>query len=192
MTNRIRYLDQKSFGALLADLRLTPNVFQDGLLEFLERVGLVAPAARVDWPRSLVIEERGGTPPAPVTEAERDESAALAGALRQWNRFNSDPPLPHPLDGEASAPGGSLATKTFSTETFRPWSSFTTMIEGVRATPFGVADAVDTYYHAWQALLVADALEMGIRIVFDTRDPALMALALDCELATLPQDRLYS
>lgn len=192
MSNHIRYLDIKAFCALLADLRLTPNVFQDRLLEFLERVGMVEPIARIDWPRAMVIEGREATPHTPPTEHERTETEALSAALRQWDRYNADPALAHPLDALASSPGASLVTKAFSKETFRDWSQFNTLIEGVRAKSFEVPDAVDTYYHAWQALLVADALEMGVRLVFDTRDPGLLQLACAGDLADLPQDQIYA
>lgn len=192
MGDRIRFLDTKAFGALLAELRLTPNVFQDGLLEYLESVDLVSPVARIDWPRAMVIEGRDGTPQTPPTESERAETTALSTALRQWDRFTPDPALPHPLDAAATAPGASLVTKTFSLATFRPWAQFSTTITGARDQPFDVPDAVDTYYHAWQALLVADALDMGMRLVFDTRDPALMALACGGKLSDLPPDRIYT
>lgn len=39
MSNQLRYLDTRAFGALLAELRLTRTVFQDGVL--LERAGAV-------------------------------------------------------------------------------------------------------------------------------------------------------
>ncbi|NQE61400.1 hypothetical protein [Caulobacter sp. RHG1] len=191
MTDRTRFLDHKAFGALLADLRLTPNVSQDRLLEFLERVGLVAPIARIDWPRALVVEGRGGVASPPATPTERSESQALSDALDGWRRRDADPAAPHPLDMDPTSPGGTLITRTFSPETFRPWTRFDTEIVGVRAKPFSVPDAVDTYYHDWQALLVADALETGMRLVFDTRDPQLLALAMDGDLAALPQDRIY-
>lgn len=56
MASRNRFMSSKEFGALIADLRLAPTIFQDGLLEFFERQRIVVPVVRVRWPDSMVLE----------------------------------------------------------------------------------------------------------------------------------------
>ncbi len=58
MASRDRFLSPKEFGALIADLRLAPTIFQGGLLEFLERQRIVVPVVRIRWPGSIVLEGR--------------------------------------------------------------------------------------------------------------------------------------
>jgi len=67
----------KEFGALIADLRLTSTIFQDGLLEFFERQRIVVPVVRVRWPEAMVLEGRGAVADPAPTQAERDASQAL-------------------------------------------------------------------------------------------------------------------
>lgn len=55
-----RFISAADLGRQASELRLVSTPFQDRLLEFLERERILIPAARVQWPRSLVIEARGG------------------------------------------------------------------------------------------------------------------------------------
>src|SRR5262249_46463864 len=57
--------------------------------------------------------------------------------------------------------------------------------------PLYVSDGVDTYYHDWQVLLVADALEMGVHLIFDTRNPELLTCAMSGRLTDIPTDVTY-
>jgi hypothetical protein len=165
------------FGSLIADLHLRATSSQDKLLEFLERERIVVPVARVRWPRALVIEARGSVPRTLASQEERTAAQSLDRALHLWNRFDADPEEVHPLDRE-KPPGVSLIVSNVSGQPFEPWSSFLTNVRGENERPLYVDDAVDTYYHDWQVLLVADALEMGMHVVFDTRRSDLMDLAL--------------
>jgi hypothetical protein len=186
MTANGRYMSPTEFGRLLADLRITDNMFQDRFLEFLEEQRMVIPAARIRWPRALVIEEHGGSPQPPVTAENRAHAAALSGALHTWNRFDADPAAEHPLDMKET-PGAALLSKDTAADGFQPWTEFRTNIRGPGDQPVYTRDAVDTFYHAWQALLAADAAEMGIHLVVDTRQPEILGLAVGGELAALAQ-----
>jgi hypothetical protein len=186
MASTGRYISPQDFGVLIADLRLAPTIFQDRLLEFLEQQRIVLPVARVRWPIALVIEAREGVPSVPPTDEEREQSANLAGALRLWHRFDADPELTHPFD-RAEQPGCDLICMDVASSPFEPWESFRTNIRSDGDGPLYVPDAVDTYYHDWQVLLVADALDMGTRVIFDTRRPELMKLALH-DIRDLPDD----
>jgi hypothetical protein len=182
-----RYISARDFGVLVADLRLASTIFQERLLEFLEQQRIVLPAARIRWPTALVIEARKGVPIVPSTDEEKRRSSDLADALRLWHRFDSDPDLAHPLDRD-HRPGVDLISMDVATDPFEPWETFRTNIRPEGEAPVYVADAVDTYYHDWQVLLVADALDMGTRLVFDTRRPELMNLALHGDIRDLPSD----
>jgi hypothetical protein len=173
------------FGSLIADLHLRSTSSQDQLLEFLERERIVVPVARIRWPRALIIEAREGVPRTLPSQEERTAAQSLDQALHLWNRFDADPEEVHPLDREAP-PGVSLIVSNVSGQPFEPWSSFLTNIRGENESPLYVDDAVDTYYHDWQVLLVADALEMGMRVIFDTRRSELMDLALRGNFRSLP------
>jgi len=98
MASRDRFLSPKEFGALIADLRLAPTIFQDRLLEFFERQRIVVPVVRVRWPDSLVLEGRDAVADPAPTQAERDATQALSDALRLRRRFDADPELIHPFD----------------------------------------------------------------------------------------------
>jgi hypothetical protein len=182
-----RYISPKDFGVLIADLRLASTIFQERLLEFLEQQRIVLPVARIRWPTALVIEAREGVPAVPATDEEQRQSSDLAEALRIWHRFDSDPDLAHPLDRDHQS-GVDLISMDVTSRPFEPWENFRTNIRPEGEAPVYVADAVDTYYHDWQVLLVADALDMGTRVVFDTRRPELMKLALHGDIRDLPGD----
>ncbi len=158
---------------------------QDKLLEFLERERIVVPVARIRWPRELVIEARGSVPGTLPSQAELTAAQSLDRALHLWNRFDADPEEVHPLDRDVP-PGVSLIVSNVSGQPFESWSSFRTNIRGENESPLYVDDAVDTYYHDWQVLLVADALQMGMHLVFDTRRSDLMDLALRGNFRSLP------
>jgi hypothetical protein len=182
-----RYISPKDFGVLIADLRLASTIFQERLLEFLEQQRIVVPVARIRWPRAVVIEAREGVPIVPSTDEEKRQSSDLSDALRLWHRFDSDPGLAHPLDQDHQ-PGVDLISIDIASCPFEPWGNFRTNIRPEGEVPVYVADAVDTYYHDWQVLLVADALDMGTRLLFDTRRPELMKLALHGDIRDLPSD----
>lgn len=181
MTGSKRYMSRQEFGRLLADLCLTDTMFQDQLLEFLEKERLVVPAARVFWPRAIVVEEQGGTPDSPASPAERADAEALNRAISHWSYPNADPAVEHPLDSP-NVQGASLVCRNFTTRPFEPWITFRTMLRGRGDTPYYVHEAVDTYYHAWQALLVADALELGVHVVIDTRRPEVISCLIQGDL----------
>jgi hypothetical protein len=87
--------------------------------------------------------------------------------------------------------GGHEYCTDFAGCPFEPWESFRTNIRPDGPDPLYVTDAVDTYYHDWQVLLVADALDMGMRVIFDTRRPELMTLALHGDIRNLPDDVVW-
>jgi hypothetical protein len=188
MASRSRYISHKDFGALIGDLRLTSTIFQDQLLEFFERQRIVLPVARIRWPTALVIETREGIPTEPPTDRERLASQELTDALHLWDRFDADPELDHPLDRGDQWPGADLITVDIAGRPFQPWEDFRTNIRPDGEDPLYVTDAVDTYYHDWEVLLVADALDMGARLVFDTRQEDLMTLAVSGNIRDLPYD----
>ena len=111
----------------------------------------------------------------------RSAFASVAEAVRLWNRFYCDPTLAHPLDRDQQ-PGTDLISMDVASCSFEPWENFRTNIRPEGEDPLYVPDAVDTFYHDWQALLVADALDMGTRVVFDTRRPDLMKLGAPLRL----------
>ncbi len=191
MASRNRFMSPKEFGALIADLRLGPTIFQDGLLEFFERQHIVVPVARVRWPDSMVLEGRDAVADPAPTLAERDATQALSDALRLWRRFDADPELTHPFDAGAQAPGATLITTDVASQEFVNWADFRTNIRGAGQDPLYVNDGVDTYYHDWQVLLVADALKMGVHLIFDTRRPELLTLAMSGKLTEIPDDVTY-
>jgi hypothetical protein len=164
MASTGRYISPQDFGVLIADLRLAPTIFQDRLLEFLEQQRIVLPVARVRWPIALVIEAREGVPSVLQTDEEREQSTNLSEALRLWHRFDADPEVIHPFD-RGEQPGNDLICMDVASNPFEPWESFRTNIRFEGDDPLYVPDAVDTYYHDWQVLLVADALDMGTRVI---------------------------
>ena len=184
MASRGRYLKSAEFGRLLADLRITSNMFQDRLLEWLEEQRIVLPVARIRWPDWAVLESRGLEAELRPTDEERAEAEGLRKALRLWNRPDLDPRLDHPLD-TVDLPGASLVGGRVGDRPFESWDSMRTNIAPPGVEPVYVSESVETYYHDWQALLVADAMQMGVRLVFDTRDPELRALASAGDLAKL-------
>lgn len=191
MASRDRFMSAKEFGALIADLRLTSTIFQDGLLEFFERQRIVVPVVRVRWPDSMVLEAREAVVGPTPTRDERDATQALSEALRLWRRFDADPELTHPFDRGAQAPGAVLITADVASQAFVNWADFRTNIRGAGQDPLYVTDGVDTYYHDWQVLLVADALKMGVHVIFDTRRPELLKLAMTGRLTDVPEELTY-
>lgn len=190
MSSRGRFISHKEFGNLIADLRLGENSFQDDLLEFLECQRIIIPVARVRWPVSIVIEEYDGVPIPEPTQTERDDAQALSSALNEWRRPLSDPELPHPFDLGAKAPGAQLFTIEVDKHAFVSWRDFRTNIKGFGEEPVYVDRTVDTYYHHWQVLLVADALEMGMRLIFDIRRKDLFDAAFHNNWSDLPRAAL--
>lgn len=72
MASRDRFMSPKEFGTLIVDLRLTPTIFRDGLLEFFEHRRIVVPVARVRWLDSMVLEAREAVVAPAPTQDERD------------------------------------------------------------------------------------------------------------------------
>jgi hypothetical protein len=172
-----RYLNPGEFGRYAAELRLVGNPFQERFLEFLERERLLAPVSRVRWPRAVVIAARGGTPSSPPTGEQVAASEALGEALRAWRRHGADLEAPHPLDYDDER-WASLVNREPAATAFEEWASFATNVRAAGQPPLNVDGAVETYYHGWQALLLADVLDMGLNLVFDLRVPRLFEAAL--------------
>ena len=191
MALRKRFMSHEEFGALLADLRLTPTIFQNGLLEFLERQRILVPVVRVRWPDSIVRERHGAISDPASTQAERDASQSLCNALRFWNRFDADPELPHPFDVGAVEPSAILITTDVASQEFVSWADFRIKISSVGQDPLYVSDGVETYYHDWQVLLVADAVKLGVHLIFDTRNSELLELAMSGRLAEIAAEATY-
>jgi hypothetical protein len=191
MASRNRFMSSKEFGALIADLRLAPTIFQDTLLEFFERQRIVVPVVRVCWPVSMILESHDVVPDHAPTQAERDATQALSDALHLWRRFDADPELTHPFDIGAQAPGATLITTDVASQECVDWADFRINIRSAGQDPLYVSDGVDTYYHDWQVLLVADALKMGVHLIFDTRKPELLKCAMSGRLTDIPADVTY-
>lgn len=191
MASRDRFISPREFGALIADLRLTSTIFQDGLLEFLEHQRIVVPVVRVFWPNPMVLESHDVDPDPAPTQAERNATRELTEALHLWRRFDADPELAHPFDIGAQAPGATLILTDVASQEFVDWADFRTNLSRGEEDPLYVSDGVDTYYHDWQVLLVADALEMGVRLIFDTRKPELLEYAMSGRLADIPTGLTY-
>lgn len=115
----------------------------------------------------------------------------MSDALRLWRRFDADPELTHPFDVGAQAPGTTLITTDVANQEFVNWADLRTNIRGAGQDSLYVSDGVDTYYHDWQVLLVADALKMGLQLIFDTRRPELLDLAMSGRLTDIPADVTY-
>lgn len=85
-----------------------------------------------------------------------------------------------------------LITTDVASQAFVNWADFRNNIRGAEQDPLYVTDGVDTYYPDRQVLLVADALKMGVHVVFDTRQPELLKLAMTGRLADVPEELTYS
>jgi len=112
------------------------------------------------------------------------QAECLRKALLTWRLENSDPLEPHPLDRDA-AEWRDLLTTDIALHPFRSWEEFRTNIEPADDSPPFATDAVDTYYHGWQALLLADALDMGMSLIFDLRKETLFEAARRCDWPVL-------
>lgn len=176
MSTSGRFLSPAEFGRLLGDLKITENIFQDGFLEFLEHERMVVPAARIRWPRPLVVLKHGGTPATPANATEEAAANALDLALEEWGRYGSNPENEHPLDAlpQSASP---FVSKNLASLPFEAWETFRTNVNPPGQSPLYVGDAVVTYYHDWQALLVADAALMGVHVIMDTRRQDLAEVA---------------
>lgn len=189
-----RFISEKELGRSASQLRLVPTPFQEKLLEFLERERIVVPAARIRWPRSLVIRERGGVPPSPPTEEEIVASQTLDTALERWRRYGADPEDAHPLDQNNSV-WSSLVEIDIRERVFEPWQTFRTNIHATDEEPLFVDAAVDTFYHGWQVLQLADALDMSVHVLLDLQNRDILECALSGnleKLATAPTFQLVS
>ncbi len=187
-----RYLNPERFAKHLADLKIFRTSFSLGFLEFSERQRLIAPVARIRWPLALVFEGRNRQSALSVTEEERRAAEALDDALARWNGLNYGAEDVHPLDMGADCPAAELVDFSPGTAAFQPWQEFRTNISSDPESPLYVNDAVDTFYHGWQALLIADVLEIGAQMVFDDRRPELRQLLHDGRLGDLPGDSCWT
>lgn len=183
-----RYLSPERFAKHLADLKIYHVGFGLRFLEFCERQRLLAPMARIRWPVALVLEGRNCESALSVTEEERRAAEALDDALARWNGLAYGAEETHPLDKGAYCPAADLVDFSPGTAAFQPWQEFRTNISSDPEFPLYVDDAVDTFYHGWQALLVADVLDMGAQVIFDDRRPDLNQLLFDGRLGDLPHD----
>lgn len=182
MSLRRRHLSPAEFGRYAAELRLVNGPFQDRLLEFLEQERILVPAVRVRWPRSIIIADRGGSPDPAPSPQEIASAQALAKALSDWRQGPAT--APHPYD-VVDPKWADLVEQDVTKHTFEPWSAHRTNIRPEGEPPLFVTDAVDTFYHGWQALLLADALDMGLTLLFDIRPEGRLGAAVTAKLSAL-------
>ncbi|MGE0869777.1 MAG: hypothetical protein AB7P03_14525 [Kofleriaceae bacterium] len=180
-----RYIKQNDFVSYAKYLGV-PGSFLEHKLEFAERIGVLAPAARVRYPGSVVRRwhlDRYHNDPlvglvepdGPALDAANDLDKALAGDRQHETRFAWN--QRHPLDRIARA-HRPFVTKAFSAKTFAPWSSYRTLSKR-NGHDFYLSDGVDTYYHAWQVFQFAAFLQSGLRILYDVFDNRGLESPLD-------------
>jgi hypothetical protein len=173
-----RFLNAQEFGRYADDLMLTETPFPEHLLEFLEQERLLLPICRVRYPAEIIRKwelrdnPSYADPSLPVeTNPTRLQAAEdLYCKIRDWREHGllHDALQNHPLDIIDPA-YGEFIERNVAGNTFHPWDTFR-VIFGQENGYAIWTNAVTTYYHYWQILLLAEILAMRISILLNLLD----------------------
>jgi hypothetical protein len=176
-----RFLSAQEFGRYAEDLKLVETPFPERLLEFLEQERLLLPICRVRYPAEIIRSWELRDDPSytdlslPVeTNPTRLQAAEdLYCKIRDWREhgFLGDTLQDHPLDTIDPA-HAEFIERNVVDRSFYPWDTFR-VIFGQQNGHAIWTNTVTTYYHYWQALLLAEILGMRISILLNLQDDDL-------------------
>lgn len=178
----IRYLSEHDFNGYAQSLKLPwfANSGNLALLEFFEQEGILKPVARLVWPDAYSLhnnqdslsDNRRASQRSELSPEDARDIEMFHDALSHSTVWH-DTLQPHPLDIE-QAPYRRFVENPL--QPFRPWRSYRVNLRAEDEDPLYASDNTLTYYHYWQIFVLADALDMGVKILFDQNDPALRDL----------------
>lgn len=202
MKNRFgrRYIAHREFLDYAKSLDLFTDHPSDGLLEFLEKHGILPPAARIMFPPEIARrwhKDRypGENVPAPIEGDTQRLAAAnsLHGLVFQelWRKPEFYGERPHPLD-EITPEHAPFITKEFDPSTFRPWKELRAVVAVRSGKEMGDGgQSARTCYHYWQIFPLATFLRSGLMILYDLEDKELFKELWDFKLSDQSRGKLH-
>nr|HEX4316267.1 hypothetical protein [Kofleriaceae bacterium] len=164
-----RYITQSEFVTYAAHLGLDDR-FIEAKLEFVERFGILMPAARVRFPDAVVRS---------WFQAQHPNIRVLHPIEPVGERLTTATELRNALSSELVRPAGQhllevvpakyrqYVSKNLSPMRFKAWDTFTTPLFLADDEEVGNAAEVHTYYHAWQVFRLAAFLRSGFSVHYD-------------------------
>lgn len=177
-----RFISDKDLLKYAADLDLFSDPPRRGILEFLERRGILNPVARIRFPGEIARswhKQRypNDTVPAPIESDVDRLKAAVELYHLVFNGLWSKPEVYgeriHPLDKIALKHKPFIQT-TFKTASFVPWEDFRVVLairDGNEMSDGGTYSRI--CYHYWQVFALASILRSGMTILFNHENDAL-------------------
>lgn len=195
-----RYLSDKEFLDYAKDLDLLVDHPQPSLLEFVERLGILMPVARIRFPAEIARRwQKESYPTETVPDPiERDTprlevASELYAAVfnNRWTNPEIYGEQVHPLDDIAPEHAPFVQTG-FNSETFIPWDEFRVAIavdDGNMVYDGGQNSR--TCYHYWQVFPLAAFLRSGINILYDLSDTALFNKLFKLDISETSRNSIY-
>jgi len=160
-----RFLTANQFLDYAYTLRILDNQHNRGLLEFLDKEGILQPVCELDIPPEVVrarfeeLHPESKDPALPITAAEDVQEAAhellLALDLGMWLTNGTDHPLERPEERHEPF------IRWRKAHPYAPWSRLRVPIGRGHHGPLYVDKALDwIFYRHWQVLVFASALNM--------------------------------
>lgn len=176
-----RYFSLKKLREYAVDLDLCPHPPAEGLMEFLEREGLLTPVRRVRFPdeipRRLASDHYEGVNivgPVEPDGQRLDAAITLLNGIHRWSDARIFGESDHVLDALADAHRPFIQTD-FSHSAFTPWQDLRVHLYDTDRGPVYSTASQDApaFYHYWQIFWLAAILRSGVHIWFPLDDEAL-------------------
>jgi hypothetical protein len=203
MKNRFgkRFISDREFLDYASDLGLFIDHPPRRLLEFLERLGILTPVARLRFPpeiarRWFLERHPDENVPDPV-EGDTPRMIAATALHSQifnihWEHAEVFGETIHPLDQIAPEHAPFVQT-SFDTATFIPWESLDPVVlirNGQEITDGGTSSR--TCYHYWQVFALAAFLRSGVSLLYDLNNQALFRELRTLTIPASSQDSIYA
>ncbi|KZZ65519.1 hypothetical protein A3764_18655, partial [Sulfitobacter sp. HI0129] len=176
-----RYFSLKKLRDYAVDLDLCPHPPAEGLMEFLEREGLLTPVRRLRFPdeipRRLASDRHESVSIAGPIEPDGprlDAAITLLNGISHWSDARIYGESEHVLDALADEHRPFIQTD-FSPAAFTPWQNLSIHLYDTDRGPVYSTAAQDTpaFYHYWQVFWLATILRSGVHLWFPLDDQAL-------------------
>jgi hypothetical protein len=195
-----RFLSGQEFGAYAKDLMLTEAAFPQHLLEFLEQERLLLPICRVRYPAEIIRRWWQVDHPSyvdPSLPVETDDACVEAATdlhhkIRDWPIHGclNTTLQNHPLDTIDPA-HREFIERNVADLTFQPWETFAVIAGQENGQPIS-DNSVTTFYHYWQAFLLAEILRMDISVLLNLQDDDLYDKILEGKWWEIAPERYRS
>jgi len=194
-----RYLDVRAFCREVKKLKACTTYVSPSVLERLERQRSLVPKLRLRYPDEIERRWWAEAHPNDIVagpiepDGPRWDDACALETARQAERWHSDPSqFVHPLD--APEPRFRRFVQRPKRRKFIPWRDYRVDVGDSQEGPLYTSDTAVTYYSAWQILLFAEVVNMGVllHLNLELTDPRPSPEAMQAAPSVVPFEPLHA